>query len=246
MLKSVKSILKGLSSIGPRTCRVRLRLRRHVPKRSTEEIFTSIFRRRAWGGTGSVSGPGSNPAQTERLVANIRNLMEEHDIRSLLDIPCGDFHWMQRVNLQGLSYVGADIVRELVVHNQRYETNGITFRHMDLLTHALPKVDLVVCRDCLVHFSFDDIFSALTNLCASDSTYLLTTTFPLHQLNLPILTGRWRALNLEQAPFHLPTPMALLEEGCTENGGEYTDKSLGLWRLSDIRGCLSEGRVRKG
>jgi hypothetical protein len=41
--------------------------------------------------------------------------MEAHDVKSLLDIPCGDFHWMRRVNLQGLSYVGADIVRELIV-----------------------------------------------------------------------------------------------------------------------------------
>jgi hypothetical protein len=35
---------------------------------------------------------------------------------------------MRRVNLQGLSYVGADIVRELIVQNQHDARKGITFR----------------------------------------------------------------------------------------------------------------------
>ncbi|HEY7440768.1 MAG TPA: hypothetical protein VH701_00005, partial [Vicinamibacterales bacterium] len=114
--------------------------RRARSTKSTEEIFTSIFRRQAWGKTASVSGPGSDLAQTGRLVRTLRSLMEEHEVRSILDIPCGDFHWMRSVNLQGLSYIGADIVRELVTQNQRYAVEGISFRHMDLLSHALPKV----------------------------------------------------------------------------------------------------------
>ena len=244
MLEWVNSFIKGLPLFGPLACRVRQRLRPGAPQRSTEEIFTSIFRRHAWGGSASVSGPGSDPSQTERLVANLRSLMEEHEVRSLLDIPCGDFQWMRRVNLEGLSYVGADIVQELVTLNQRHAANGIVFQHMDLLAHPLPKVDLILCRDCLVHFSFDDIFKALENLCASGSSFLLTTTFPARQLNLPIATGRWRTLNFEQAPFGFPPPLAVLEEGCTEGGGEYADKSLGLWRLSDVEDRL--GRVREG
>jgi hypothetical protein len=229
---------------GPLLGRVRRRLRPAASERSAEEIFTSIFQRRAWGNSVSVSGPGSDAAQTERLVANLRSLMEEHDVRSLLDIPCGDFHWMRQVNLQGLSYVGADIVRELVALNQRYTSDGVVFRHIDLLAHPLPRVDLILCRDCLVHFSFDDIFRALDNLCSSGSRFLLTTTFPRRQINLPIVTGKWRTLNLEQAPFSFPPPLAVLEEGCTEGGGQYADKSLGLWRLSDVEALL--GGIRRG
>jgi hypothetical protein len=99
---------------------------------------------------------------------------------------------------------------------------------------------LILCRDCLVHFSFDDIFKALNNLRASGSRFLLTTTFPTRQENQPIPTGKWRPLNLERAPFFLPPPLTILNEGCTENGGEYADKSLGLWQLDDVNrrlGC---------
>lgn len=242
MLEWVNRFVKGLPLVGPGLRRVRQRLRPATRQRSTEEIFTSIFQRHAWGGTDSVSGPGSDASQTARLVANLRTLIDEHEIRSLLDIPCGDFQWMQRVNLHGLSYVGADIVRDLIVQNQRYAANGITFRHIDLLAYPLPKVDLILCRDCLVHFSFDDIFTALENLCASGSRFLLTTTFPSRPINVPIATGKWRTLNLEQAPFRFPPPIAVLEEGCTEGGGEYADKSLALWRLSDVEISLVRAR----
>lgn len=247
MLEWVDGLISGLPVVGPSLRRVWQRPRANAPRqRSTEEIFTSIFRRHAWGGTASVSGPGSDLSQTGRLVATLRTLMEAHDVKSLLDIPCGDFHWMRRVDLQGLSYVGADIVRELIVQNQHYAGKGMTFRHMDLLVHPLPKVDLILCRDCLVHFSFDDIFRALQNLCASGSRFLLTTTFPLRPQNLPIPTGKWRTLNLERAPFCLPPPVVVLDEGCTEGGGEYADKSLGLWRLSDVEARLCNWNMSAG
>jgi hypothetical protein len=41
-------------------------------------------------------------------------------------------------------------------------------------------------------------------------------------------------LNLISAPFQLPRPLALLNEGCTEGGGAYADKSLGVWSLAEI------------
>jgi hypothetical protein len=41
-------------------------------------------------------------------------------------------------------------------------------------------------------------------------------------------------LNLQLPPFNFPAPLRLIEENCTEDGGKYADKSLGLWRLSDL------------
>lgn len=50
-----------------------------------------------------------------------------------------------------------------------------------------------------------------------------------------ILTGDWRVLDLQQGPFHLPAPMRILNEGCTEGDGMFADWSLGLWRSGDLR-----------
>ena len=153
----------------------------------------------------------------------------------MLDIPCGDFHWMKEVDLHNIHYLGADIVVPLLEQNKRkYSSDRVQFRHLNLIEDEIPQVDLLLCRDCLVHFSVRDVVSALTNLCNSQSKFLLTTTFPKQLRNREIKTGQWAALNLEIEPFNLPPPLEIINEQCMEASGVFKDKSLGLWRISDL------------
>ena len=103
---------------------------------------------------------------------------------------------------------------------------------LDLTADPLPRADVVLCRDCLVHLSFDHIRQAFDNLRRSGSTWLLTTTFLEHHENVDIESGDWRILNLTRAPFNLPAPEGVLVEGCLEGEGAYADKALGLWRIA--------------
>ena len=112
------------------------------------------------------------------------------------------------------------------------------FKVLSLLKDVLPKVDIILCRDCLVHFSYKDIFTAINNICRNDSKYLLTTTFPLRIANRDITTGEWRVINLCASPFNFPVPLRIINEHCTEGNGIYSDKSLALWRINDIRHML--------
>ncbi len=66
-----------------------------------------------------MSGIGSDNSQTETVVNELPKIFEKYIIESMLDIPCGDFNWMRKVNLNGINYVGADIVADLVVANQK-------------------------------------------------------------------------------------------------------------------------------
>jgi hypothetical protein len=158
----------------------------------------------------------------------------------MLDIPCGDFYWMQQVDLDGVDYVGADIVADLVKQNAlRHQRPNVHFRQLNLLTDKLPQADLVFCRDCLVHLSSRHVSRALRNICDSGSAYLMTTIFTGVQHNSDIATGEWRKLNFELPPFSFPPPLLVINEQCTEEEGIYPDKSLGLWRIADIRACLA-------
>lgn len=206
-------------------------------KRSTtEQIFTDIYRRNWWGGTVSVSGTGSALEQTRVIAQELPGMLKVLGVSSLLDVPCGDFHWMSMVPLDGISYIGGDIVLPLIEKNREaHQRSGIAFRRMDLLTDTLPRADIIMCRDGLVHLSNADIFQAIRNFVQSGSEYLLTTTFADRKRNDDILTGDWRPLNLEAPPFHFPQPLRLINEECTELDGAYPDKSLGLWRLADLR-----------
>jgi SAM-dependent methyltransferase len=198
--------------------------------KTVAQIFAETYHNRYWRSKESVSGRGSELGQTATLRAELPLLLQGLGVKTLLDLPCGDFNWMQYVELGNIEYIGADIVPELVERNNaRYARTGRSFQHLDLLSDPLPRVDAILVRDCLVHLSFEHIEQALANIKKSGTKYLLTTTFPNVDSNEDIQTGHWRALNMELPPFALPQPFRLLNERCTEGKGAYADKSLAVF-----------------
>jgi hypothetical protein len=200
----------------------------------THEVFREIYSRNAWGGMESVSGTGSDSSQTRLIEQRLPELWREYGVRRLVDVPCGDFRWMKRVVSHLWDYVGLDLVAELIAQNAQYESAHVKFIHGDIISSPIPRADMILCRDCLVHLSFREGQLAVENLKRSGSTYLLTTTFPLHDYNEDILTGDWRTLNLQRPPFSFPAPLEVINEGCTEWDGDYADKSLALWKIADL------------
>ncbi len=211
-----------------------------MTKDLTEKVFTDIYRKNIWGGMASASGTGSSLRRTKVLIERLPVLFREFNISSILDIPCGDFHWMNNLSLEGTRYVGADIVKEIIQKNSSmHEKENVRFQHLDLITDKLPEVDLILCRDCLVHFSYNNIVSALMNICNSGAKYLLTTTFTERTENCDINTGAWRPLNLLIPPFNLSPPVRMINEECSETYATYSDKSLGLWKVQEVKESLT-------
>ncbi|MEM1183213.1 MAG: class I SAM-dependent methyltransferase [Acidobacteriota bacterium] len=200
------------------------------------DVFIDIYRKNAWGDSASVSGPGSTVARAAAFIDDLVALLHEYKIRSLLDAPCGDGQWIGPVADAVERYVGLDIVPELIAELNRRPKAGPQRRYGvgDLTRDPLPTVDLILCRDCLVHFSFADVARAVANMKRSGSRYLLTTTFEDREQNPEIETGAWRPLNFCAAPFHLPEPVATVDEKCLHTGGIYRDKRLGLWPLESV------------
>src|SRR4051812_37699020 len=67
--------------------------------RSAQQTFTRKFRKHVTGELDSLSGPGSDLAQTEAVRQALPRLLGELRCRTLLDVPCGDFYWMKRVKI---------------------------------------------------------------------------------------------------------------------------------------------------
>ncbi len=201
---------------------------------ASSEEFARIYADNFWGSQESKSGIGSSLHVTRHLRRELPLLLRKYGVSSILDIPCGDFNWMREVDLEGISYLGADLVDEIVRDNiNRYP--GKRFATLDITSSPLPRVDLIFCRDCLFHLSYADIRKAITNCARSGSTYLMVTSNVWRStVNGDIRTGAWRKLNLENPPFDFPQPLDLIVEGCQEGGGFAADKCMCLWRLSDI------------
>jgi SAM-dependent methyltransferase len=194
-------------------------------------VFEAIYHSNHWGGAESRSGTGSSVMQTRVIRDALPQLLIALECRSILDAPCGDFNWLSHVPL-GAEYFGYDVVEPVIAANiARYASKQIHFVRADITSTRLPSVDLILCRDCLVHFSYADVFLTLRNFINCGARYLLTTTFP-GRSNRDIVTGDWRPLDLERSPFDFPKPVRVLNEECTEFDGAYCDKSLGLWDLS--------------
>jgi hypothetical protein len=197
-----------------------------------ERLFTEIFMKNIWGDNDSISGPGSSLNQTERIREILPLVIKELECRSILDIPSGDFYWMRFVDLE-IPYVGGDIVTDIVKRNERqYANHNRKFIKIDLVKDSLPATDLLLCRDCFVHFSDQDVLNAIKNIKTSRIKFLFTTTFSSRNENVNIPTGSWRPINLQLPPFNFPSPVKLIDEKCPIE--KYRDKCLGLWRIDEI------------
>jgi hypothetical protein len=208
-----------------------------ILRHSVQQIFSTMYRRNSWGNKGSVSGHGSDLIQTATIRREIANLSATLGIKTMLDAPCGDYYWMKEVPMDLTSYVGADIVAEMIESNQRqYGSSKVGFRVLDIMKDDLPRVDLILCRDCLVHLPLQAAASALRNFVRSGSKYLLTTTYPgaLKRNEQLLITGNWRPLDLQLPPFSLPEPVRVINEECTQKD-DYREKSLGLWALEQLQ-----------
>ena len=79
---------------------------------------------------------------------------------------------------------------------------------------------MILCRDCLVHLTFDDARAALQNLRRSGSKYLLTTTFtdphPVIGTSTPQVSGVHWILSKVRSSFR--TPLELHQRGVS--GGQ--------------------------
>lgn len=203
--------------------------------RSRKSIFSSYYNTNKWKDSHSRSGEGSNMEVTAALRAALPAIFKDYDIRSVTDVPCGDFFWMKEVDLSSVDYTGGDIVPAMIDDNNRlYQKENIRFRFIDLCEDVPPRADLFICRDALVHMSFKDVEKALRNIKASGSKYLFTTTFTSRTENTDIATGMWRTLNFALPPYNFPTPLLSLDEQYKGQEGRYADKHMALWRLDDL------------
>ncbi|UCS91983.1 class I SAM-dependent methyltransferase [Echinicola marina] len=203
---------------------------------SSKEIFEEINGKNTWGSKESVSGKGSEIKHTRILLRKLNILNQELRIKSMLDAPCGDFNWMKNLDREGIKYTGMDIVEDVInkLSDEYADESVLIFKKGNIIEDQLPKVDLIFCRDCLVHFSFSDIDKTLRNFKNSGSKYLLTTTYGARKINRDIATGGWRPINLEITPFNLGTPLKVIKENNTDDNGLYFDKSMALWELSKL------------
>jgi hypothetical protein len=171
-----------------------------------KEIFEDIIRHNRW--KKHPCGPGSTFAYTENLRLNLGKFLEKHNITSMVDAPCGDYSWMNVTKLPSIEkYIGGDIVEFLLNNNQK-KYPEIYFQKLDLTCDQLPDVDLLFCRDCLLHLSFEDIDKVFKNISQNNVKYILLSNWYEDAENTrDIQTGNARYINFLESPFNFTNPI---------------------------------------
>lgn len=203
-----KQILERIRPERLKAKSIKKAFRKVIHHLDVQERFTQIYQINYWGSDESASGKGSTLEHTNNLRKQLPYLLKQFSIEKIFDGPCGDFYWMQHV-LQGknVEYIGADIVKPLIEqNNQTHGNSKISFIHIDLRRDQLPYSDLMICRDCIFHLSYEDTTMLLKNYISSKIPYLLTTTYVNHGLfiNRDITSGHFRLIDLFSPPYNFP------------------------------------------
>jgi hypothetical protein len=166
----------------------------------------------------SASGGGSDLGYaTETSLKIIRDTITKFNIKSMIDIPCGDVNWiLDSLETDTLPlYVGLDITSAVIdINKQRFahHTNK-QFHFWDATSCVLPRFqngtsdlqsfDLVHIRDVIQHMHLDQGVKFFCNAFESGVKIMITTTYNSAK-NSDIQEGSYYANNLAKEPFNFP------------------------------------------
>lgn len=208
------------------------------------KMLQRVFEEKVWRGSAQDrrSGPGSTMEATERVRAALPGVLERYKVKTFLDAPCGDWHWMSTVDIGDVTYIGGDISSAIIDANkEEFDRDGVSFQHLDITSDPLPKADLMMCRDCLFHLKHRFRWLFFENFIASDIPYLMMTMHHLDRNRSLTSNGNYAAFSPRAEPFNFPEPLEMihetmdaLPEDMTKEEKPLSYRSIGIWRKEDV------------
>jgi len=191
-------------------------------KQSARTVFGEIYQRNLWGGEAGAfySGPGSDSHAALLYAEGIKAFIANRDVRSVVDLGCGDFRVATMFLGDDITYVGVEIVETLVTSNiANHQCDKISFQCLDIVDDQLPTGDLCLIREVFQHLSNAEILKVIPKL--RQFRYVVYTDYqpgpgapcsPNRDIAHGVDTRIWRdsALFLDKPPFNVP--MQLLFE----------------------------------
>ncbi|NGX45427.1 MAG: hypothetical protein K940chlam2_00581 [Chlamydiae bacterium] len=178
-------------------------------------IFTKFYQEGIWARNGEgkgSSGEGSTVENTITYRTFLQNFLKEHEIKTVVDGGCGDWEFSQELDWEGISYIGYDVVKEVIESNEKkFAKPHIQFINQSFLTEELPPADLFICKDVFQHLSTDAILAFLPNL--KKFKFCLICNDIDYNVELDRCgdteVGGYRPIDLTKAPFNLQAERVL-------------------------------------
>jgi len=210
------------------------RLNKNATKlKSVSRVFEKIYDLNLWESQETKSGIASHKDWTTNTLTNLLSTIDRYNIKTILDIPCGDVNWIYSVFKSVNKYIGADIVQALVKDNIKTHTDqNVEFKVVNIIDDNLISVDLIYCRDLFMHLSNMNVLNAIENIKKSGAKYLFTSFDSKVTVNEDVLDGGYRPINLTAEPFNLPMPIDFYDEETL-----FLDdfgRGMGVWEINKL------------
>lgn len=166
-------------------------------------VFVKIYKRNKWK---YGSGEGSLVIHTNGYVTFLENFMQEHQVRSVVDMGCGDWQFSRNIHWGNARYHGFDVVPSVIEENTRnFSSDTIEFQLYSGNPAELPSADLLIVKDVLQHLPNRTIFQFIAVLSRFKYTLITNCVNPRGRTrNRNVWTGGFRYLDLRLPPFNLP------------------------------------------
>jgi 2-polyprenyl-3-methyl-5-hydroxy-6-metoxy-1,4-benzoquinol methylase len=167
-----------------------------------KEQFEEIYSENKWL---YGSGEGSQPQHTRPYVSFLQNFLRNNNIKSVVDMGCGDWQFSQFIDWTGIDYWGFDVVTSLIEANQKqFSLPTVRFQLAAGDASDLPAANLLIAKDVLQHWSNDSVKAFLLNLTKYDYCLITNCVNPNGETtNDNIENGGFRYLDLRLAPFSI-------------------------------------------
>ncbi|ARU54368.1 SAM-dependent methyltransferase [Oleiphilus messinensis] len=192
-------------------------------------IFETIYETNEWG---KGSGEGSFPEHTGGYVRFLEKFIKTRNIKSIVDVGCGDWQFSRYVNWQGASYQGFDVVQSVIEQNQAHFTrNNVAFHLYSGKPETLPDADLLIAKDVLQHWSNENV-QAFLPLISRYKYALITNCINVSGVteNQNINDGEFRPLDLRLAPFNLKLDEVFSFTNRQSFKDKYLRREMPRWR----------------
>jgi len=193
-----------------------------------EEAFTRVYETSEWGNNNNKEYNGSSGSGStidfnrSTYIPFIKKFIHDHDIKSVVDLGCGDFQCGKLIyDDLYVQYNGYDVYKKVIEYNSKIHPRPkYSFTHLDFCNNveSIVNAELCIIKDVLQHWSLDNIYKFLDYLVTSKKFKYILITNCCNQScdNSEIKDGQWRQLSCDFLPLKKYNPKKLYKYSTKE------------------------------
>jgi len=167
-------------------------------------LFENIYKNNIWNENSSYipkSGPGSSLEYTKSIRNFLNYFIDKNEIKSVVDLGCGDLNWIKYTKAFMIDYTGIDISESLInEHKNNYPAKK--FYNKDIVKEDIPEADLIIIRDVVFLMKNKDILDLFENIKHKFKYLLITSCNNINNKEEHNNIYHFSEVNLEIEPFN--------------------------------------------